>query len=192
MTKKVQLIVGSTRQNRLSPTIAEWIKQQVAGYEELDLEVVDLKEVNLPLFDEPLPPSMAPASSPAANAWRATVEKADAFIVLTSEYNAGYPAPLKNAIDYLKTEWQNRPLAIVSYGFGGGVSAATQLKQVFERIKADIVKQSVNIDLGPILNDKGGITDPTKALGEYEAPLQAALDEIVAHKPVEVEAETAA
>ena len=192
MTKKVQLIIGSTRQNRLSPTIAAWIKQQVAAYEELDLEVVDLKEVNLPLFDEPLPPSMAPASSPAANTWRATVEKADAFIVLTSEYNAGYPAPLKNAIDYLKTEWQNRPLAIVSYGFGGGVSAATQLKQVFERIRADIVKQSINIDLGPILNDKGGITDPTKALGEYETPLQAALDEIVAHKPVEVEAETTA
>lgn len=190
MSKNVQLIIGSTRQNRLSPTIAEWIKTQVAGYEDLTLEIVDLKEVNLPLFDEPLPPSMAPASSPAASKWRAIVEKADAFIVLTSEYNAGYPAPLKNAIDYFKTEWQNRPLAIVSYGFGGGVSAATQLGQVFARIGADQVKQGVNIDLGPILNDKGGITDPTTSLGEYEAPLQAALDEIVAHKPVEVEAET--
>lgn len=192
MPKHVQLIIGSTRQNRLSPTIANWIKDQVAGYEDLELEIIDLKEVNLPLFDEPLPPSMVPASSPAANAWRAVVEKADAFIFLTSEYNAGYPAPLKNAIDYLRDEWKNRPLAIVSYGFGGGTSAARQLKEVFERIRADIVEPSVNIDITTILNEQGGITDPTTALGEYEAPFQAALDVINAHEPAKTEADIAA
>jgi NAD(P)H-dependent FMN reductase len=181
MSKKVQLIIGSTRQNRLSPTIAEWIKSQVAANDELELEVIDLKDVDLPLFDEPLPPTMAPAASAPAKAWSAKVSQADAFIILTSEYNAGYPAPLKNAIDYLLEEWKNRPVAIVSYGFGGGLSAANQLKEVFTRIRSELVETNVAIDLGPILNEVGGITDPAVSLAQYEVPFQAALDEIVAY-----------
>lgn len=188
MSKKVQLIIGSTRQNRLSPTIASWIETQVGRTEGLELEVIDLKEVNLPFFDEPTPPSMAPGVSAAAMSWAAKISSADAFIILSPEYNAGYSAVLKNAIDYLKSEWQNRPVTIVTYGFGGGVSSAAQLKQVFTRLGSDIVESGVAIDIGPIMNATGGISDATTSLAAYEAPLQTALAEIVDFAVVETEA----
>lgn len=191
MSKKVQLIIGSTRQNRLSPSIASWIEKQVAKNDELELEIVDLKDLNLPLFDEPMPPSMAPGESDSAKAWSAKVSSADAFIVLSPEYNAGYPGVLKNAIDYLKPEWHHRPVTIVTYGFGGGVSSAAQLQQVFARIGAEIVESGVAIDIGPILNETGGITDTDASLQPYEEALQSALAETAAYVKPEAELVTA-
>lgn len=187
MSKKVQLIIGSTRQNRLSPSIASWIEAQVAKNDDLELEVIDLKDLNLPLFDEPMPPSMAPGESASAKAWAAKVSSADAFIVLSPEYNAGYPGVLKNAIDYLKQEWHHRPVTLVTYGFGGGVSAATQLHQVFTRIGSEIVDSGVAIDIGGILNETGGITDTDTSLQPYEEAFQSALDEIAAYVKPEAE-----
>lgn len=187
MSKKVQLIIGSTRQNRLSPSIASWIEAQVAKNDELELEVIDLKDLNLPLFDEPTPPSMAPGISESAKAWAAKVSSADAFIVLSPEYNAGYPGVLKNAIDYLKHEWHHRPVTIVTYGFGGGVSSAAQLQQVFARIGAEMVESGVAIDIGGILNETGGITDTDTSLQSYEDALQSALDEVAAYVKPEAE-----
>lgn len=187
MSKKVQLIVGSTRQNRLSPSIASWIEKQVAKNDELELEVIDLKDLNLPLFDEPMPPSMAPGESEAAKAWAAKVSSADAFIVLSPEYNAGYPGVLKNAIDYLKKEWHHRPVAFVTYGFGGGVSSAAQLRQVFARIGAEMVETGVAIDIGGILNETGGITDTDASLQSYEEDFQTALSDIAAYVKPEAE-----
>lgn len=191
MSKKVQLIIGSTRQNRLSPSIAEWIKTQVAKNDELELEVIDLKDLNLPLFDEPTPPSMAPGVSEQAKAWAAKVSSADAFIVLSPEYNAGYPGVLKNAIDYLKKEWHHRPVAIVTYGFGGGVSSAAQLQQVFARIGAEIVESGVAIDIGGILNETGGINDTDTSLQSYEDAFESALTEIADYVKPEAELVTA-
>lgn len=187
MSKKVQLIIGSTRQNRLSPSIATWIKAQVAKNDELELEVIDLKDLNLPLFDEPTPPSMAPGVSESAKAWSVKVSSADAFIVLSPEYNAGYPGVLKNAIDYLKDEWLHRPVTIVTYGFGGGLSSAAQLQQVFARIGSEIVESGVAIDIGGILNETGGITDTDASLQPYEEALQAALTEVAAYVKPEAE-----
>jgi len=187
MSKKVQLIIGSTRQNRLSPSIANWIETQVAKNDNLELEVIDLKELNLPLFDEPTPPSMAPGVSESAKAWAAKVASADAFIILSPEYNAGYPGVLKNAIDYLKREWHHRPVTLVTYGFGGGVSSAAQLQQVFARIGAEIVESGVAIDIGGILNETGGITDTAVSLQPYEAALQSALAEVAAYEKPQVE-----
>jgi NAD(P)H-dependent FMN reductase len=186
MSKKIQLIIGSTRQNRISPAIARWIETQVAKNDDFELEVIDLKTINLPFFNEPTSPSMAPGTSDEAKAWSAKISSADAFIILSAEYNAGYPAPLKNAIDYLKAEWQNRPVTIVSYGYGGGVSSAAQLKQVFTRLGAEIVESGVAIDIGAgILNEVGGVIELATGLEQYEAALTAALDEIAAYEKVE-------
>ncbi len=179
MSKKVQLIIGSTRQNRISPTLASWIEAQVAKNDDLDLEVIDLKDINLPFFDEPTSPSHAPGISEAAKNWSAKVSTADAFIILSPEYNAGYSAVLKNAIDYLYGEWKNRPVTIVTYGYGGGLSAATQLKQVFTRIGSEIVDSGVAIDIG------AGISQNN--LEQYEAPLATALDEIAVYEKVATE-----
>ncbi|MEP7204598.1 MAG: NADPH-dependent FMN reductase [Candidatus Saccharibacteria bacterium] len=174
MTKKVQLIIGSTRQNRISPTIASWIEAQVANYDDLELEIIDLKSVDLPFFDEPTSPSVASGTSEIAKAWSAKISTADAFIILSPEYNAGYPGVLKNAIDYLLDEWKHRPLTIVTYGYGGGLSSAAQLKQVFNRIGSDIIDSGVAIDIG------AGILQNN--LEQYEAPLAIALGAIIAYR----------
>ncbi len=189
MSKKIQLIIGSTRQNRLSPSIAAWIENQVAKNDDFELEVIDLKNINLPFFNEPTSPMMGAGTSDVAIAWATKIASADAVIILSPEYNAGYPAPLKNAIDYLKNEWEKRPVTIVTYGFGGGLSSAVQLKQVFTRLGSKIVESGVAIDIGAgILSETGGIIDPEISLLSYEAPLAIALDEITEYVNIESEA----
>jgi len=187
MTKKIGIIVGSTRQGRISPAIAAWVAANVAKHPELSAETLDLKEINLPLFDEPTIPTVAPGTSEAAIAWAKTVTSMDAFVIVASEYNAGYSAPLKNAIDYLKFEWQNRPVFIVSYGFGGGTSAAHQLSEVFTRIGAPQIEPNIAILIGDKLNANGGIDDPETTLAIHDAELKIALDAIEAFVPAPTE-----
>jgi NAD(P)H-dependent FMN reductase len=176
MAKKIGIILGSTRQGRISPAIAEWVAAGVAKHPELSAEMIDLEVINLPFFNEPSIPSVAPGISEAAVQWKATVESFDAFIILTAEYNAGYPAPLKNALDYLKAEWANRPIFTISYGFGGGTSAAHQLSEVLTRI---------GILIGDKLNANGGIDDPHVSFAIHDEELDVALTAIEAWVPTE-------
>lgn len=180
MSKKVQLIIGSTRQNRISPAIAQWIVARAEEHNDIQLEVVDLKDINLPFFNEPTSPSVAPGVSDAAKNWSAKVSGADAYIFLSPEYNAGYPGVLKNAIDYLREEWQASPVSIVTYGFSGGRSSAAQLKQVFTRIGSDIIESGVAIDIGGIINEEGNITETEENLKQYLSALNVMFDEIAA------------
>jgi NAD(P)H-dependent FMN reductase len=183
MTKKIGIIVGSTRQGRISPAIAAWVVSNVNKHPELSAEVLDLAAINLPFFNEPTIPSVAPGVSEAAVAWAAKASSMDAFIVLTSEYNAGYPASLKNAIDYLKNEWLNRPIFIVSYGFGGGTSAAHQLYEVFTRLGSTLIEPNIAILIGDKLNANGGIDNPETTLAIHDAELEIALNTIEAFTP---------
>ena len=183
MAKKIGIILGSTRQGRISPAIAAWVTSNLAKHPEFSTELLDLKEINLPFFNEPTIPSVAPGVSEAAMSWGAKVASMDAFIVLTSEYNAGYPAPLKNAIDYLKDEWLNRPIFIVSYGFGGGVSAAHQLSEVFTRLGSVQIEPGIAILIGDKLNEDRSIDDPETTLAIHDAELEVALKAIEAFTP---------
>jgi NAD(P)H-dependent FMN reductase len=185
MAKKIGIILGSTRQGRISPAIAEWVAAGIAKHPELSAEMLDLEAINLPMFNEPTIPSVAPGVSEAAIAWRAKVTSLDAFIILTAEYNAGYPAPLKNALDYLKTEWANRPIFTVSYGFGGGVSAAHQLSEVLTRIGTVQIEPNIAILIGDKLNANGGIDDPHTSLAIHDEELDIALKAIEAWTPTE-------
>jgi NAD(P)H-dependent FMN reductase len=187
MAKKIGIILGSTRQGRISPAIAEWVAANVAKHPELSVELLDLAKINLPFFDEPTIPSIAPGVSEAARSWAAKVSGMDGFIVLTSEYNAGYSAPLKNAIDYLKDEWLNRPIFIVSYGFGGGSSAAHQLGEVFTRLKASQIEPNIAIMIGDKLNANGAIENPEESLAIHDAELEIALKAIEAFVPETVQ-----
>jgi NAD(P)H-dependent FMN reductase len=183
MTKKIGIILGSTRPGRISPAIAAWVVSNIEKHSELSAELLDLKTINLPFFDEPTIPAVAPGVSEAAKSWAAKVGSMDAFIVLTSEYNAGYTAPLKNAIDYLKEEWLKRPVFIVSYGFGGGSSAAHQISEVFTRLGSVQIEPSIAILIGDKLNANGGIDDPEVSLAIHDAELKIALDAIAAFVP---------
>src|SRR5690606_17347786 len=98
MAKNILLIIGSTRQNRLASSIAPWVIDQAKQEPGINLEVVDLKDENLPAFDATTPPSYAPVDTPEAKAWAAKVAAADGFIFLTPEYNRSVPSSLKNAL----------------------------------------------------------------------------------------------
>jgi NAD(P)H-dependent FMN reductase len=143
---KLKIITASTRPGRKGPLITNWILNISKGYTEFEMEVLDLKEINLPFLDEPEHPMLQRYQHDHTKQWSKTIADADAFIVVTSEYNFSYPAPLKNAIDFLYKEWHYKPVALVSYG---GISAGTRsvqmLKQVFTSLKMMPLLESVSI-----------------------------------------------
>ena len=130
-TPRIQVILGSTRQNRAGEKVARWITDLADARTDMDAELVDLRDYPLPFFDSPFPPKRALPDDPQVQAWAAKVADADGFILVTPEYNYGYSAVLKNALDTLYYEWNDKPVGIVGYGaVGGGLRAVMQLRQV--------------------------------------------------------------
>lgn len=130
-TARIQVILGSTRQNRTGEKVARWVTDLADARPDLDAELVDLRDFPLPFFDSPFPPKRALPDDPQVRAWSAKVAEADGFVLVTPEYNYGYSAVLKNALDTLYYEWNDKPVGIVGYGaVGGGLRAVMQLRQV--------------------------------------------------------------
>lgn len=144
---KVAIIIGSTRPNRKGETVARWVYDIVKKHEGAVFEIVDIKEYNLPLLDEPIPPSQGKYSQPHTKTWSAKIESFDAFIFVTPEYNHGTSAALKNAIDFLYHEWNNKAAGFVSYGASGGTRAVEQLRQVMAEIQIADVRAQVTLSL---------------------------------------------
>src|ERR1700712_5603892 len=117
--KTIAFIPGSTRPRRISRQISEWIMSTSAFPPTVKRELVDLAEWNLPMLDEPGIPAYGQYVHEHTKAWSRAISAYDGFVFVTPQYNWGYPAPLKNAIDYLYAEWQGKPAVIVSYGFHG-------------------------------------------------------------------------
>ena len=113
---RVAVITGSTRPNRHSDSVAEWVLGRAALRDDIDAELVDLTTVDLPIYDEPMPPIMGEYAHEHTRAWAATIEAFDAFVFVTPEYNRSIPAVLKNAIDFLYAEWNDKAAGFVSYG----------------------------------------------------------------------------
>ena len=121
MAKPVlQIIIGSTRPGRVGPAVADWIIERARARGDFEVVVTDLAELNLPMFDEPNHPRLHQYVHQHTKDWSAIVEASDAFIFVIPEYNYGFNAATKNAIDYLNSEWLNKPAGIVSYGARGG------------------------------------------------------------------------
>ncbi len=142
MSKNIKLIIGSTRQGRNGKPVSEWLVKQAkdAGFE---LGVLDLKEINLPFF-EGMSPAMVPPQTPEGKAWSKMISETDGFVFLTPEYNGSTSAPLKNAIDYLYGDWNDKPAAIVSYGFtDGGVTVTRHLNDIIQHVKLNNVGQEM-------------------------------------------------
>ena len=144
---KLMIITASTRPGRIGPKVADWIEtaaRQHAGFEELD--PVDLAELNLPMMDEPHHPRLRNYTHQHTKDWSARVDAADAFVFVMPEYNFGFTAPLKNAIDYLHTEWTYKPVGLVSYGgVAAGTRAAQMIKQVVTALKMTPLPEAVSI-----------------------------------------------
>jgi NAD(P)H-dependent FMN reductase len=130
----VFVIAGSVRAGRRCLEIASWVTGIAAEASNLNCELVDLAEWPLPMTDEPYIPQQGEYTQPHTQAWSRKIAAADAFIFVTPQYNWGYPAPLKNAIDHLYKEWEGKPAVIVSYGGHGGDKCAAQLRQVLEAV----------------------------------------------------------
>ena len=128
---KLQVIIVSTRPQRTGVPVARWFFDRAAQHAKFDVELVDLKEVDLPLLDEPKHPRLGQYEHEHTKAWSARVSSADAFVFVTPEYNGGVPAPLVNALDYLWAEWKYKPAGFVSYG---GVAAGTRSVQMAKPI----------------------------------------------------------
>ncbi|MFE8958573.1 NADPH-dependent FMN reductase [Streptomyces iakyrus] len=169
-------VVASTRPGRVGRSVADWFTARAAECEQFESRVVDLRELALPFFDEPHPPALQQYTHSHTRTWSRIVEASDAFVFVTPEYNGGFPAPLKNAWDYLVVEWQHKPAAFVSYG---GVSAGTRAVQMAKQVVANLrmlpIGPTVSI---PFVSER--VEDGAFQAGKiHEAAAEHMLDELV-------------
>src|SRR5271154_7253470 len=129
-TPRIAVILGSTRPGRRGAQVAGWVREHAKPRTEAAFELVDLADYPLPHLDEPLPPSMGQYQNAHTQDWAATIGRFDGFIFVTPEYNHSTSGVLKNAIDFLYAEWNNKAMGIVSYGAAGGTRAAEHLRLI--------------------------------------------------------------
>lgn len=169
---KVTLVVGSNRHGRFGPVVADWLLDRMRGRDDVVPEVVDVAETDLPMSF-----ARTQEATAALSGITPKLAAADAFVVLTPEYNHSFPAGLKNLIDWHYTEWQAKPVALVSYGgISGGLRAAEHLRQVFAELHAVTVRDTVSF------HNAGGSFDDTGRLKDRSGPEAAAktmLDQLV-------------
>jgi NAD(P)H-dependent FMN reductase len=173
---KLLIVIASTRPGRIGLPVAEWFYGRAVEHGGFELELVDLAVLELPLLDEPQHPRLRQYTKEHTRAWSAIVDAADAFVLVTAEYNYGYPAALKNAIDYLHHEWLYKPAGFVSYGgVAAGTRAVQQLKQVITALRVMPVGASVNIPfVAQFLDD--GVINPNDVMNQAASDM---LDELL-------------
>jgi NAD(P)H-dependent FMN reductase len=144
---RLAIIIGSTRPGRKADTVGRWVHEIAKKRNNAEVELVDIQDFNLPLLDEPVPPSMGQYSQPHTKAWAAKIDSFDAFVFVTPEYNHGTSAALKNAIDFLYKEWNNKAAGFVGYGSAGGVRAVEHLRLVMGELMVADVRGQVMLSL---------------------------------------------
>lgn len=143
---KLKIITSTTRPGRKGSSIAVWASEVAQAHKDFEVEILDLAVINLPLMDEAAHPRLKNYEHAHTKKWSAKIEEADAFIVVLAEYNYGFPAPIKNAIDYLHQEWAYKPMGFVSYGgLSGGTRSVQMLKEVVTTLKTVPIPEAVNI-----------------------------------------------
>src|SRR6201989_324099 len=153
----LMIVIASTRPGRGGWPVAQWFIQRATERGDFEISVVDLAEFRLPLLDDPNHPRLRQYVNPHTHEWSGMVDAADAFVFVTPEYNHGYPASLKNAIDYLHGEWSFKPAGFVSYGgVAAGTRAVEQLMQVIAAVRMVAVAEAVNIPFHPQFFDDDG------------------------------------
>jgi NAD(P)H-dependent FMN reductase len=144
---KIAIILGSTRPGRNGAAVAAWVRDIAARRSDADFELVDLADFPLPHYDEPVPPSMGVYANDHTKAWSAKIAEFDGYVFVTPEYNHSTSAVLKNAIDYLYSEWNNKAAAFVSYGGVGGARAVEHLRLIASELQLATVRAQVAISL---------------------------------------------
>jgi len=142
---KLEVIIASTRPGRLGDQIGKWFADYAATHSDFEVSVADLAEINLPLFNEAAHPMTGVYAHDHTKAWSKRIASADAFVVITPEYNYTMPPALMNAIDYLNREWKYKPVGFVGYGIAGGVRAVQAEKLIFANLSAMPVGPTVSL-----------------------------------------------
>lgn len=176
---RIAVLIGSTRPRRIGPQIAQWVAETGRPLVDGAVEIVDLKEWPLPMDDEPGIPALGDYTSEYSRAWSRKIAGFDAMVFVTPQYNWGYPAPLKNAIDHLYREWQRKPAVIVSYGSRGGGKCADQLRQVLDGLGMRPVATMPGFVLGrDRVEENAGTIDPAEVFAAHLGDLQQAFAEL--------------
>ena len=154
--KKIGIIIASVREGRVGESVAQHVLNVAKVSTKYEYSIIDLKAINLPLLNEPYPAAMTNYQYQHTKDWSKLVSGYDGFIIITAEYNHGYPAAIKNALDYLYVEWHNKPLAFIGYGYSAnGARAIEQLRQVVVYLQLKPLWRDVVINLAT--NTKDGL-----------------------------------
>jgi NAD(P)H-dependent FMN reductase len=144
---KIKVIIGSTRKNRFSERPAQWIYEEAKKLKGVEVELLDLRDYPMPFFDSEISPSMAQGKyeNEVVQKWAEKIKEGDAFIIVTPEYNHGYPAVLKNAMDVIYPEWNRKPVGFVAYGSAMGARSVEQLRQVAIELQMAPIRNAIHI-----------------------------------------------
>jgi NAD(P)H-dependent FMN reductase len=144
---KLAIIIGSARPGRVGEAVARWVYELAQKRSDAEFELVDIQDFGLPLLDEPIPPSQGKYSKEHTKKWAAKIASFDGYVFVTPEYNHGISGALKNAIDFLFAEWNNKAAGFVGYGSAGGVRAVEQLRLVMAEVQIATVRNQVMLSL---------------------------------------------
>jgi NAD(P)H-dependent FMN reductase len=183
---KLGIIIGATRQGRVSPREATWVLKTAQKMEGVEAEVVDLKDYPMPMFDEPISPRYNPDRKidPAVQPWLKKLEEFDAYVFVTPEYNHSIPGVLKNALDYVTWEIQRKPVAIVSHGAAGGARAQLALKIILSESKAvpiPLPSSVAVVGMSEKIDEDGELTAEGKANQYFQSGLEDTLADLKWH-----------
>ena len=173
---RIAIVVGSTRPNRNAADVADWVHEHASARTDARFELVDIADQHLPLLDEPLPPSLGQYAHEHTKAWSAKIASYDGFVFVTPEYNHSVPAALKNAVDYLYAEWNNKAIGFVSYGSAGGTRAVEAWRLIAAEVQMADVRAQVFLPFGSEFGEDFSFQPTEGATGA----LQALFDQVVA------------
>src|SRR3989338_1117600 len=177
---KIKVILGSTRPNRFSEFPGSWIFDLLKKREGVEAEILDLRDYPMPFFNEPVTPSSKkePYTEPAVAKWTKKIAEADGFIVITPEYNHGYPAVLKNAFDYVSEEWNKKPVAFVAYGSAMGARSVEQLRLVAIELQMAPVRNAIHMPFDVVMAAAKGTPD-AEIFAPYAERAGGLLDQLI-------------
>jgi NAD(P)H-dependent FMN reductase len=173
---RIAIVLGSTRPSRRGKAVADWVFLRAQERTDASFEFLDVADFGLPLLDEPIPPSQGRYSHAHTKEWSRAVDRFDGYIFVTGEYNHSIPASLKNALDYLYREWNNKAAAFVSYGSAGGIRAVEHLRTVAGELQLADVRAQVALPFATEFENYRTFTPSAGA----EKKLPAVFDQVIA------------
>lgn len=173
---RIAVILGSTRSTRKSEKVGRWVMERAGERDDLEAELVDLAEQGLPVFDEPKPPGAGDYQHEHTKRWAELIDSFDGYAFVTPEYNHGIPGVLKNALDFVYAEWNNKVAGFVAYGNTGGARSVEQLRLVLAELQVATVRSAVGLSIFTDF-DKENNFEPDQRHGKK---LEAMFDELVA------------